>query len=82
VVYLCPGDFRFRYIADGQDFRDYAAFGIIPGPYGHDSVVHVEASRVPPADRLSVIQTGRKLKRWRANESSRPDTWSHNGAHQ
>jgi 1,4-alpha-glucan branching enzyme len=40
-VQLPPGEFRFRYLADGQGFPDYAAFGLQPGPYGLDSVVHV-----------------------------------------
>jgi len=38
---LPPGEFKFRYHADGSWFTDYAAFGLEPGPYGHDSVVRV-----------------------------------------
>ncbi|HAU36983.1 MAG TPA: hypothetical protein DCX07_04630 [Phycisphaerales bacterium] len=38
---LPAGDFRFRYVADGQWVPDYAAFGLEPGPLGPDSVVHV-----------------------------------------
>jgi 1,4-alpha-glucan branching enzyme len=38
---LPPGEFKFRYYADGQWFTDFAAFGVEPGPYGPDSVVRV-----------------------------------------
>ncbi|MFB3893577.1 MAG: glycogen-binding domain-containing protein [Phycisphaerae bacterium] len=38
---LPPGDHRFRYIADGQWFTDYAAFGIEYGPLGPDSALHI-----------------------------------------
>ena len=40
-VALPPGEFKFRYCADGQWFTDFAAFGIEPGPYGMDSVVRI-----------------------------------------
>ncbi len=39
---LAPGTYRFRYQADGQWLADYAAFGITYGPYGADSVVHIQ----------------------------------------
>ncbi len=39
---LSPGSHRFRYVADGQAFADYASFGIEPGPFGYDSVIHVD----------------------------------------
>ena len=38
---LPPGEFKFRYFADGQWFTDYAAFGVEPGVFGFDSVVRV-----------------------------------------
>ena len=38
---LPPGEFRFRYRADGQWFTDFAAFGVEPGPLGLDSIVRV-----------------------------------------
>ena len=41
VMRLPAGDYRFRYWADGQWFCDYAAFGVEPGPYGMDSIVHM-----------------------------------------
>jgi 1,4-alpha-glucan branching enzyme len=42
-IELAPGVYRFRYLADGQWFTDYAAFGLEPGPFGWNSVVRVEA---------------------------------------
>ncbi|MCY2927792.1 MAG: isoamylase early set domain-containing protein [Planctomycetota bacterium] len=40
---LPAGEFRFRYLADGEWFTDYAAFGVEPSDFGLDSVL-----RVPP----------------------------------
>jgi hypothetical protein len=42
-IQLAPGVYRFRYLADGQWFTDYAAFGLEPGPFGWNSVLQVEA---------------------------------------
>jgi len=39
---LPAGVFKFRYLADGEWFSDYAAFGVEPGPFGLDSVVRVQ----------------------------------------
>lgn len=41
------GKFKFRYIADGQVFLDYAAFGLAPGLCGLDSVVLVGPANGP-----------------------------------
>lgn len=38
---LPPGEFRFRYCADGEWFTDYAACGVEPGRFGMDSIVIV-----------------------------------------
>lgn len=43
---LGPGNFRFRYCADGEWFADYAACGIVPGRFGLDSVVSVSAQPI------------------------------------
>jgi len=51
---LPPGEFKFRYCADGQWFADYAAFGLEPGPYGPDSLVRV------PDRRLRLTVEGRE----------------------
>ncbi len=45
---LAPGIYQFRYIADGQWYTDYAAFGLEHGPFGWNSVLKVEAPRVKP----------------------------------
>lgn len=49
---LREGEFRFRYLADGQWFTDYGAFGVEEGPMGTNSVVRVEG--------IFVEQGGRK----------------------
>ena len=38
-VRLSPGEYRFRYLSDGDWFTDYAAFGVKEGQYGLDSVL-------------------------------------------
>ena len=40
---LPEGDFGFRYLADGQWFTDYGAFGVEQGPMGTNSVVRIQA---------------------------------------
>lgn len=47
-VWLPPGDFKFRYRADGEWFIDFAAFGIECGDFGLDSVVRIDARQVKP----------------------------------
>ena len=48
-VRLTPGVFKFRYLADGTWFTDYAAFGVEPGPFGYDSVLHVPVQKLTVA---------------------------------
>ncbi|MCD4826065.1 MAG: hypothetical protein K8S55_15855 [Phycisphaerae bacterium] len=43
---LPPGEFRFRYCADGEWFADYAACGVEPGRFGMDSIVIVPRQAV------------------------------------
>ena len=38
---LPPGEFRFRYLADGHWYTDFAAFGVEPGPYGPVGIVYI-----------------------------------------
>jgi len=38
---LEPGEYRFRYLADGIWFADYAAHGIEAGPFGWTAVLVV-----------------------------------------
>ena len=40
-VSLPRGTYRFRYVADGQWFTDFAAFGVEPSPLGMNSVLRV-----------------------------------------
>ena len=44
---LKSGDYRFRYLADGQWYTDYASNGIEKGKWGTNSVLVVpESSRI------------------------------------
>lgn len=43
-IRLSSGVYRFRYVADGQRFTDYAAFGIERGMDGFDSVVRIPSA--------------------------------------
>lgn len=38
---LPAGTHKFRYFAEGQWYTDFAAFGVEPGQFGLDSVIHV-----------------------------------------
>lgn len=38
---LPVGEHRFRYWADGRWYTDFAAFGVVPGPFSYDSVVRI-----------------------------------------
>jgi hypothetical protein len=38
---LSPGDYRFRYVADGVWYTDYASHGIEAGPTGWNAVLVV-----------------------------------------
>jgi 1,4-alpha-glucan branching enzyme len=58
VLRLEPGAYRFRYIADGRWYADYAAFGIEYGPYGPDSVVRVS----PPTAERAATSAGQGRK--------------------
>jgi len=40
---LAPGEYRFRYCADGEWFADFAAFGVEPSRFGLDSVLRIYA---------------------------------------
>jgi 1,4-alpha-glucan branching enzyme len=45
MLKLPPGEYKFRYFADGQWFVDYAAFGVEPGDFGLDAVIRVPSYR-------------------------------------
>jgi 1,4-alpha-glucan branching enzyme len=42
---LPPGEYRFRYLADGKWFTDYAAHGVELGPAGWNGVLVVPGPR-------------------------------------
>ena len=44
---LHRGVHQFKYLADGDWFLDYAAFGLEPGPFGWNSVLVVEPAPLP-----------------------------------
>jgi 1,4-alpha-glucan branching enzyme len=44
-VRLPPGEYRFRYVADGRWFTDYAAYGVEASPLGYNAVVVVPRKR-------------------------------------
>ena len=59
---LPEGTYQFKYLADGEWFLDYAAFGLEYGPYGPNSVVVVQTKPVPlpkPQIRPPVSKTRR-----------------------
>lgn len=41
---LPPGEYRFRYVADGRWFTDFAAHGVEPSPLGYNAVLVVPKS--------------------------------------
>lgn len=43
---LQAGDYKFRYVADGLWYTDFAAFGVEPGRFGMDSIVRVTPRRL------------------------------------
>ncbi len=47
-LHLAPGTYQFKYFVDGEWFLDYAAFGLERGPFGWNSVVHVDRGVVQP----------------------------------
>jgi 1,4-alpha-glucan branching enzyme len=42
---LSPGDYRFRYVADGVWYTDYASHGIEAGPNGWNAVLVIAEQR-------------------------------------
>lgn len=47
-ISLSPGVYQFRYVADGEWYTDYAAFGLERNHLGWNSVVKVDPVRVEP----------------------------------
>jgi 1,4-alpha-glucan branching enzyme len=45
-LFLPPGDYKFRYVADGLWHTDFAAFGVEPGRFGYNSLLLVPQRRL------------------------------------
>jgi 1,4-alpha-glucan branching enzyme len=41
LMRFAAGDYRFRYLADGKWFNDYASFGVEPTQTGFNSILRV-----------------------------------------
>jgi 1,4-alpha-glucan branching enzyme len=54
-ISLPSGCFRFRYVADGQWYTDFAAFGIEPGPFGPVGIVYVPSGPQPEPEETSCL---------------------------
>jgi len=52
------GTYQFMYVADGQWYADYAAFGLEPSPYGWNSVVRIQPILVSPCSTQDVEGAG------------------------
>ncbi|HPZ99176.1 MAG TPA: hypothetical protein PLT93_13650 [Phycisphaerae bacterium] len=65
-IELAPGTYRFRYLADGEWYTDYAAFGVEPGLFGWNSVLKVDppeprqAAHVPDSREAVNVTDARK----------------------
>lgn len=67
---LPEGSYQFKYLADGEWFLDYAAFGLEHGPYGMNSVVMVSSKPVAlPQPKCQ--PAARKVRRRPASASRR-----------
>ena len=55
-VSLSAGLYRFRYLADGQWYTDYAAFGVEYGPFGVDSVLRVVPEEMDGSEEEPVLE--------------------------
>lgn len=45
-LHLPAGDHKFRYVADGLWYTDFASFGVHPGRFGMDSLLRIPARRL------------------------------------
>ncbi|MCG3179230.1 MAG: hypothetical protein BIFFINMI_01563 [Phycisphaerae bacterium] len=57
LLVLPPGEYHFRYFADGRWYTDYAAFGVEPGPLGVDSVLWIPVPTSTPRTRAAADQS-------------------------
>jgi len=76
---LPEGTYQFKYLADGEWFLDYAAFGIERGAFGWNSVLVIDAPasharyRAPTA----AVVAAQKVREARAIQSARTQTATH-----
>jgi 1,4-alpha-glucan branching enzyme len=57
---LEAGDYKFRYIADGLWYTDFAASGVEPSDFGLDSLLRVPGrSIMMPSDELVAEEVGK-----------------------
>ena len=63
-VRLPAGCYKFCYVADGQRFIDYAAFGIESGPFGFTSVVRIAS---PRPEQVTPVPSQHQLARTHEN---------------
>ncbi len=64
MVRLPPGTYEFRYVADGQWFTDYAAFGVRRNDLGDfNSIVRVPKVKAAPAPPFRFRRASRPLAR-------------------
>jgi len=55
---LPPGEYQFRYVADGRWFTDFAADGLVPNGFGElNSVLTVPASRAARGTKAKAAAT-------------------------
>lgn len=64
LMVLDPGDYRFRYLVDGQHWlTDYAAFGVVRNELGGwDSVLHVPCTAECSSKKQHETHRGESLK--------------------
>ena len=64
MVRLPPGTYEFRYVAAGQWFTDYAAFGVQMNALGEfNSIVRVLKVKAAPTPRFRFRRASRRLAR-------------------
>lgn len=71
---LAPGTYRFRYLADGEWFIDYAAFGVEHGPFGLDGVVYLPPGAEPASPPVRARRRVRVLPARRRRDVSAATT--------
>lgn len=58
-VRIEPGEYRFRYVADGVRYADYASYGVEAAKDGWNAVLMVPARKAPLAPAASLTHADR-----------------------